>query len=202
MRDISDAGNALQNVRPFEIKKISASGYSSTAAQGIENSVTIAGHRVSFKTQTRREIGCRVVGGVRIGGVVPSYPDGFGFDYPNFVPTAWELCPWSFFVDYFTNIQEIIGAATQVNAGLAWASKTLRMTSESWSQLLEVRLLNPTTNYSTTANPGSAMMKDVEIIRESLGTVIPGFTWQIPGVNAAFNVAALALQGGVHRPFF
>lgn len=34
-----------------------------------------------------------------------------GFDPLQFIPTAWELMPWSFLVDYFTNVGDILDAA-------------------------------------------------------------------------------------------
>jgi hypothetical protein len=34
----------------------------------------------------------------------------FGFDWSELVPAAWELIPWSFLVDYFTNIGDAIEA--------------------------------------------------------------------------------------------
>lgn len=44
----------------------------------------------------------------------------------NFVPTIWELIPWSFAIDYFTNVGDVITAYSNGIASLAWGSKTTR----------------------------------------------------------------------------
>jgi hypothetical protein len=51
--------------------------------------------------------------------------DRLGFRLDEFVPTLWEVLPWSFLVDYFSNVSEIISAATYVNSNLAYCSKTV-----------------------------------------------------------------------------
>jgi hypothetical protein len=48
-----------------------------------------------------------------------------GFSWQNFIPTVWELLPWSFLVDYFLNINSVLEAYTTDMAGVKWASKTV-----------------------------------------------------------------------------
>lgn len=47
--------------------------------------------------------------------------DLFGFSAKEFVPTLWELLPWSFLVDYFTNVGDILDANVLVGRKLAFA---------------------------------------------------------------------------------
>ena len=51
--------------------------------------------------------------------------DLFGFEPQNFIPTAWELLPWSFLADYFTNIGDILDASIVSTRHLAWVNKTV-----------------------------------------------------------------------------
>lgn len=44
----------------------------------------------------------------------------FGLTQGEFLPTAWELCPWSFLFDYFTNIGDIIENAITDTTSVAW----------------------------------------------------------------------------------
>jgi hypothetical protein len=47
-----------------------------------------------------------------------------GFNPQEFIPTAWELLPWSFLFDYFSNIGDVLGADAFVRSDLAWASSS------------------------------------------------------------------------------
>lgn len=48
----------------------------------------------------------------------------------NWLPTAWDLLPYSWIADYFTNIGEIISGLSFVFSDLAWAQKTARSVTE------------------------------------------------------------------------
>lgn len=51
----------------------------------------------------------------------------FGFWPAEFVPTAWELLPYSFVIDYFTNIGDVLDSwATAQRTDFAWAGVTRR----------------------------------------------------------------------------
>lgn len=48
----------------------------------------------------------------------------FGFDPKQFIPTAWELLPWSFLVDYFANIGDMLDALVTDTSKVIWVSKS------------------------------------------------------------------------------
>lgn len=50
----------------------------------------------------------------------------FGFGFEDFVPTLWELIPWSFFIDYFANVGDILNAFCTDQSGIRWVNKTER----------------------------------------------------------------------------
>lgn len=59
-----------------------------------------------------------------------AYSRGFtrqqlGFELRNFVPTVWELIPYSFVADYFTNIGDLLAAASTYTGDVAWVSQTV-----------------------------------------------------------------------------
>lgn len=49
----------------------------------------------------------------------------FGFEPEQFVPTAWELLPWSFLIDYFTNIGDILSASVTSTANVVYVNRTV-----------------------------------------------------------------------------
>jgi hypothetical protein len=59
-----------------------------------------------------------------------------GFDLRSFVPTAWELIPYSFLIDYFVNIGELLEAACTDTSLVAWLTKVERHTSRSEVQVV------------------------------------------------------------------
>jgi hypothetical protein len=57
-------------------------------------------------------------------------PEILGFDWSNFVPTLWEILPWSFAIDYFTNIGDVLSAWSFPLSAITWAQSTLRNSHE------------------------------------------------------------------------
>lgn len=54
----------------------------------------------------------------------------WGFTPDDFVPTAWELLPWSFLIDYFASIGDFIGGVFTQTGNVSWCSKVNRRESE------------------------------------------------------------------------
>jgi hypothetical protein len=129
-----------------------------------------------------------------------------GLDLSNFVPTAWELIPWSFLVDYFTNIGNIISAASLSSASLNWILKTVRT-----SRHYIPTAFNPTFGVQSDSQsfesgrhftPGSSSL--VNVVRDPyLGSLVPSLEFHLPFSGLQWlNIAAL---GRAHRglmPFY
>jgi hypothetical protein len=47
-----------------------------------------------------------------------------GFSMREFIPTAWELLPWSFLVDYFADVGGFLDASTTDTSGVTWLCGT------------------------------------------------------------------------------
>lgn len=48
-----------------------------------------------------------------------------GFNHANWIPAAWEAVPWSWLVDYFSNVQQILDASVTNTTRVAWISKAV-----------------------------------------------------------------------------
>ncbi len=53
----------------------------------------------------------------------------FGFTPSEFIPTAWELLPWSFLIDYFTNIGDILSSSVTRTTPVNYVNCTVRKTA-------------------------------------------------------------------------
>lgn len=122
-----------------------------------------------------------------------------GFDPSSFLPTVWELIPYSFLIDYFTNVGEIVEGWSQIGLKLAWCNRTVRQTrykaSNSMSDLAYCRQVNPFVTYqSMTFAPSDCVIEKTQVTRaEFTGFRIPALSFSLPGSGSLrwLNIAAL-----------
>lgn len=113
----------------------------------------------------------------------------FGFGFADFAPTLWELLPWSFLIDYFTNLGDIVSAASNGSISTTWTMKTVRYTARITAVPLGLQL-DPSTStwkYDTGyCTPGidGAYSQWKEVLRNPyIGSLVPGFSFEIPGLH-------------------
>ena len=131
LADARDAAKAWNRLFDTErIVPVSAFGSQSkdlTNYAGQPENQGMSGSNYIYLSVTRQRIGTRIV---KIRGAVRAEAKTgaraqlglFGFTPSEFLPTAWELLPWSFLVDYFTNIGEIIQSGVTDTSSLIWCS--------------------------------------------------------------------------------
>lgn len=125
----------------------------------------------------------------------------WGFDPRDFAPTIWELTPYSFLIDYFTNIGTIIEAWSWGRADLAWCEKrVLRQYSNTrtyWS------IPSASNFYDVGSSSGGFTTNTSHKIREPYGGgFTPAFTWKLPGFGLKWlNIAALVAAKRRDRGF-
>jgi hypothetical protein len=131
----------------------------------------------------------------------------FGFTPSEFVPTAWELLPWSFLVDYFTNIGDILTSVVTDTSRLAWVNKTeIRESTFVQNRVLDVARIKssmaPNTYVYSDSQTGEAIFKRRDITRSvGTGIAIPNLAFDLPGSNKQLlNMAALLGQVNVLHP--
>lgn len=122
----------------------------------------------------------------------------------SFIPTLWELLPWSFVIDYFTNIGDVISAWSNQRVKLAWGCETIRresvLTSTSSTGTPSGLLVIVTVNAGTA---GSTIARHKAVGRTSISYVpIPSIDFEIPGFGKKWlNLAALGVARRSMTPY-
>jgi hypothetical protein len=126
-----------------------------------------------------------------------------GFNLGSFIPTAWELAPWSFLIDYFSNIGDVVNGWSTLFTRLAWCNRTVRkerrVTSVSRSSIELVRKTFPLVTGVAIAPAKSVFSKRSISRAKYTGTYVPGLVLEVPGFGSLkwLNIAALiAAQKG------
>jgi hypothetical protein len=138
---------------------------------------------------------------VKIRGITSSFGRGslnshsYGFNPVEFVPTVWELIPYSFLVDYFTNIGDIIQSWSYRFIETNWTSRTIRFTSS--TEVVDPKAASfddipgSIPSFSGTIGPSKVEVSTVNRQRTYV-LELPQFQLQCPGMDARWvNILAL-----------
>lgn len=132
---------------------------------------------------------------------------GVGLTIDNFLPTVWELIPYSFLVDYFTNIGDIISAASFPEGRFAWKIRgyKVHVVIESQDvQTIPTVFSNDVYNILLSCTPARVKLSYGYLGRDTYsGSLVPSFRIKVPDVTSLrwLNVAALGAQHRSLIPF-
>lgn len=128
MYDIADATKAYLSLsRKKETVRIGSGGYAeSLISEGDSQLVYLnyCCYREVFRRTKRVHV--RYTGAINISAGVNTQAevmDRFGLNLKQFIPTAWELLPWSFLADYFSNIGNVLAYDNSIYQKLNWLCK-------------------------------------------------------------------------------
>lgn len=131
----------------------------------------------------------------------PDWQSNWGITLSDFLPTVWELIPYSFLVDYFTNIGDIIDGASMGSVQLRWGfCSTLRKSSRrnvsySWGNQGYPASWHFSPNNLTLQVPELSQFSFVRQNISSVSVGITDFQMKIPGIGdwrKWANIGALA----------
>lgn len=141
---------------------------------------------------------------VRFKGAVNLQPEGtnaltnqLGLRLRDIVPSLWELIPYSFAVDYFSNVGDIIALNSIRRSDVRWIELGWACDSARTHQLKDVLCpANAGVVYlsHSFSPPGKATLSRKTIHREEYtGTLVPRLQFEIPGIKQALNLGALVV---------
>lgn len=121
--------------------------------------------------------------------------DALGMSPRSFVPVLWEAMPWSFMIDYFTNVGDVLSAWSNQTTKLAWGRETARTVSTYESTAvpkLPPLFVVQVYEYSMTSGKTTARKRTVQ--RNYISYVpVPALQFELPGFGRKWlNIAALA----------
>jgi hypothetical protein len=131
VNDVKSAGQAISdrlNRYSNEYVRVSGSAAAEAFYQNSEVNIADTHVRRYFHTQTMEFIHVKYWGQIKREAAGSARPDMrlLGVSWGDVIPTAWELLPYSFLADYFTNIGDILESYSVHKSDIAWSSKTVR----------------------------------------------------------------------------
>lgn len=119
-----------------------------------------------------------------------------GLDTGSWLPTVWELIPYSFLVDYFVNVQDVVSSHAFNMTTLKWCSRVRR--NEIESRVVNVRPLpGPSGSLARSQIvPGECTWRYSQVQRTKDGAPpLVQTSFRIPGLNSWKWVNMAALLG-------
>lgn len=131
-----------------------------------------------------------------------------GFNLENFVPSVYDLIPFSFVLDYFSNLGDVISGATACQVAVVGSQQSVRQIvtrKESLSFDFEKTKSNVggRNHRQSGSSGGSVEYKKVDFRRTTgLSVPVPSLHLELPGVQQVTNLAALVsgFFSGIHPP--
>lgn len=146
---------------------------------------------LKYEVWETRSTMVRYIGAVDIGTYAITDASRMGMSLSDLVPTAWELVPWSFLIDYFTNVGDIISAMSLASSNTRWTLKTVRKEIK-----VELRFIEaiPQSGFRVSElMPGSSSAYKTRVDRSPYtGSLVPGLVFSTPNSSTKWlNIAAL-----------
>lgn len=138
-----------------------------------------------------------------VSGVPWQSPALFGFSPLEFLPTAWELMPWSFLIDYFTNIGDIVETAVFNQSDLIWTNISTIVFQITEDQVRIRPTQSPACGFQFGGESSSVKWtrRTVSRVAGAGNLGLPTFSFELPGRPAQWaNMTALFAQASHIHP--
>lgn len=127
--------------------------------------------------------------------------DNFGVGFYDIVPAVWEAIPFSFLVDYFVNVAEVLDSYRLADAHFSRLQRTVR---NSVVVNLGSARPNPSSvsQFDIVPSGGGGRVRITSVTRFKSSVPYSDFQFRVPGLSSLkwLNVAALVAQIAGSRP--
>lgn len=130
-----------------------------------------------------------------------------GFNWEDVIPQAWELVPWSFLVDYFTNVGDVLEAYASVFDQPLWIEEVdIEETRVSRNYNVDPQYLKTTWPGTYLTHEGATVARKYSyrtITRKAFdwAKFFPSLKFSLPQDMQWLNIAALIAGGRSFQPF-
>lgn len=129
-----------------------------------------------------------------------------GFNWEDVVPQAWELMPWSFLVDYFTNVGDVLEGCANLISGVDWIEEVhITETEDLRNYTIDVSALKANLGGTYVTHEGldtHTKQSYKSISRHSFaGFLQPSLRFSLPVDLQWLNIAALIAGGKSQQAF-
>lgn len=117
-------------------------------------------------------------------------------DISNVALTAVEVTPWSFLVDYFVNVSDVVSAATLANVSAPYIAHSTISTIDIYNSATNIRMYPGNIVVAGTL-PTEAFFKGQKRVvrRRSLSSLTPPLTFELPSTGVKYaNITALIIK--------
>jgi hypothetical protein len=210
-QDIKDANAALHRLGlggRADTKRISATGHVTTsvfnppAFSGLVGGVGGPGfYQDSFKKSTAyvKYVGALRARPASLSGIL----DDFGVSPTDVIPAIWEAVPWSFFIDYFLNVQEQLDSMQFALADFGWIEQGVRNVTANYLTGSRCVAHDLPTHFDCEVRGFDRRSSSEYKKRSAIASVpFPSFHFRIPGLGSLkwVNTGALIQQIRASRP--
>jgi hypothetical protein len=200
IEDIKDAAKVATR-HPFRVfEDFDAEWRDYTSKDSFDGKFQYGGLEVKYRNCLDGFAHVKYQGAIKAETAPPGFPEQFGLSWSNVIPAAWELVPWSFLIDYFTNVGKVIDGMACGTIQLAWGCRTTWRVYERFIEAVAIDWdsINPSLKkyYTGNASGGGKSGSRSTYTRDSVNSVSVGirdFQFRLPNSSTQFlNIAALA----------
>lgn len=124
------------------------------------------------------------------------------FDFYEIIPTAWELMPWSFLIDYFTNIGDVLGCTFDYSRRTKIVKLTEFNTSTKYHAGFRPYSVEPSVYVPVDFEPWQCTSQYTEVARSAKDELgFPQLDVSLPSLGQASNILALVISLSKSNPF-